>query len=157
MLNFNINILSFLKGEHKVKIRKLVLALVMAGMICTFFSVSMAAEESPADANGVAPAASEVVSGTPLGWFIAPVAAFMALGFAIYFYKKMMEASEGTDKMKEIAKHVREGAYAYLYRQYGVVTLVFIILLGIFAACAYYGVQNPFVPLPGLQRGRQWH
>ena len=33
--------------------------------------------------------------------------------------------------MIEIARHVREGAYAYLFRQYSVVTLVFVILLAI--------------------------
>jgi K(+)-stimulated pyrophosphate-energized sodium pump len=75
------------------------------------------------------------------------------LGFAFYFYKKMMEAPEGTDKMIEIARHVREGAYAYLFRQYSVVTLVFIVLLTIFAFLAYKGVQNPFVPVAFLTGG----
>jgi K(+)-stimulated pyrophosphate-energized sodium pump len=101
------------------------------------------AAESPQQAQG----------GLPLGWFISPISAVLALGFAYYFYKKMMEASEGTDKMKEIARHVREGAYAYLFRQYSVVTLVFIILLAIFAFCAYKGVQNPFVPVAFLTGG----
>jgi K(+)-stimulated pyrophosphate-energized sodium pump len=107
-----------------------------------FSTVAMAAE-SPQQAQG----------GLPLGWFISPISAVLALGFAYYFYKKMMEASEGTDKMKEIARHVREGAYAYLFRQYSVVTLVFIILLAIFAFCAYKGVQNPFVPVAFLTGG----
>ena len=107
-----------------------------------FSSVATAAE-SPQQTQG----------GIPLGWFISPLSAVLALGFAYYFYKKMMEASEGTDKMKEIARHVREGAYAYLFRQYSVVTLVFIILLAIFAFCAYKGVQNPFVPVAFLTGG----
>ena len=59
-------------------------------------------------------------------WIIAPVASLLALGFAWNFYGKLMADSEGTDKMKEIAKHVREGAYAYLYSQYRVVSLVFL-------------------------------
>ena len=91
--------------------------------------------------------------GTPLSWVVAPISAFLALAFAYYFYKKVMEAPEGTPKMIEIARHVREGAYAYLFRQYSVVTVVFIILLIIFAVCAYYGVQNPFVPVAFLTGG----
>ena len=75
-------------------------------------------------------------TGGSLVWWIAPIAALMALGFAFYFYKKMMEAPEGSEKMVEIARYVREGAYAYLFRQYSVVTLVFIVLLAIFAFLA---------------------
>ncbi len=86
-------------------------------------------------------------------WWIAPLGSLLALGFAFYFYKKVMEASEGNEKMIEIARHVREGAYAYLFRQYSVVTLVFIILLAIFAFLAYKGVQNPFVPVAFLTGG----
>jgi len=86
-------------------------------------------------------------------WLIAPIASLLALGFAWYFYKKMMEAPEGTEKMIEIARHVREGAYAYLFRQYSVVTLVFLILLAILGFCAYKGVQNPFVPIAFLTGG----
>ena len=92
-------------------------------------------------------------TGTPWVWFIAPLASLLALGFAVYFYKKMMEAPEGTEKMVEIARHVREGAYAYLFRQYSVVTIVFIVLLAIFAFLAYKGVQNPFVPVAFLTGG----
>ncbi len=132
-----------------MKTLKSVFAFIVLNL--AFGSVAFAEESSNISAtDSGAPIAS---NGTPLGWYVAPIAAFMALGFAIYFYKKMMEAPEGTDKMKEIAKHVREGAYAYLYRQYSVVTLVFIILLIIFAACAYYGVQNPFVPVAFLTGG----
>ncbi|UCG58581.1 MAG: sodium-translocating pyrophosphatase [Phycisphaerales bacterium] len=92
-------------------------------------------------------------SGTPISWWIAPVGSLMALGFAYYFYKKMMEAPEGSEKMIEIAQHVREGAYAYLFRQYSVVALVFVILLLILGFCAYKGVQNPFVPVAFLTGG----
>ncbi|MFC1633268.1 sodium-translocating pyrophosphatase [Planctomycetota bacterium] len=86
-------------------------------------------------------------------WWVAPIGSLLALGFAFFFYKKMMEDSEGTDKMIEIAQHVREGAYAYLYRQYSVVSIVFAVLLAIFAFLAYKGVQNPFVPVAFLTGG----
>jgi len=94
-----------------------------------------------------------IESSTPVVWYIAPVAALLALFFAIYFYKKVMAAPQGSDKMIEIARHVREGAYAYLYRQYGVVSLAFLVLLIIFAVLAYFKVQNPFVPVAFLTGG----
>ncbi len=106
-----------------------------------------------ATAVAAEPIEPEEVVKAPASWYLAPLAALAALVFAWVFYKKMMTASEGTEKMREIARHVREGAYAYIYRQYGVVTLVFIILLIIFAALAYMGVQNPFVPVAFLTGG----
>jgi len=122
-----------------VTILKRIAFLVPALAIST---VAMAAES-----------ANAAETGGSLVWWIAPIGSLLALGFAFYFYKKMMEAPEGTEKMIEIARHVREGAYAYLFRQYSVVTLVFIVLLAIFAFLAYKGVQNPFVPVAFLTGG----
>ena len=85
-------------------------------------------------------------------WFI-PFASVLALIFAWYFFKNMMKNSEGTDKMKEIAQHVRDGAMAYLNRQYKVVGIVFIVLFFILLMLAYFGVQNPFVPVAFLTGG----
>jgi K(+)-stimulated pyrophosphate-energized sodium pump len=129
-----------IERSRKVKTFKSIIALFVLNL--AFSASAMAAEGSPAGQTGGA-----------WGWFIAPIASLLALGFAWYFYKKMMEAPEGTDKMIEIARHVREGAYAYLFRQYSVVTLVFLILLAILAFCAYKGVQNPFVPVAFLTGG----
>ena len=86
-------------------------------------------------------------------WWIAPLASVLSLIFAGYFYKKMMASDEGNDTMKSIAKHVRDGAYAYLTAQYKVVSLVFLVLLVIFTVLAYMGVQNPFVPVAFLTGG----
>ena len=36
-------------------------------------------------------------------WLVAPVASVLALVVAVVFYKKMIAANEGSDKMKEIA------------------------------------------------------
>jgi K(+)-stimulated pyrophosphate-energized sodium pump len=85
-------------------------------------------------------------------WFI-PAAAIVALVFAYIFFKSMMKNSEGTDTMKKIAKYVREGAMAYLSRQYKVVGLIFICLVIILLVLAYLGVQNPFVPVAFLTGG----
>lgn len=89
-----------------------------------------------------------------MNYFIfIPAAALAALAFAWYFYRNMMKNSEGTDKMKEIAQYVREGAMAYLRRQYKVVIIVFAVLVVILTLLAYMGVQNPFVPIAFLTGG----
>ncbi len=95
----------------------------------------------------------QVAASTPWAWYIAPASSVLALIFAFYFYKKVMAAPEGNETMIEIARHVREGAYAYLFRQYSVVSLVFVVLLVIFTILAYLGVQNPFVPIAFLTGG----
>ncbi len=86
-------------------------------------------------------------------FWIVPVSALVALLFAWIFYRSMKSQEEGTDRMKEIALYVREGAMAYLRRQYTVVTKVFIILVVLLAILAYFGIQNPFVPIAFLTGG----
>ncbi|GAP70259.1 vacuolar-type H()-translocating pyrophosphatase [Bacteroidales bacterium 6E] len=86
-------------------------------------------------------------------FWIIPLSSLLALGFAWYFFKTMMKNSEGNDRMKEIAQYVREGAMAYLTRQYKVVGMVFLVLVVLLAILAYMGVQNPFVPIAFLTGG----
>jgi K(+)-stimulated pyrophosphate-energized sodium pump len=87
-------------------------------------------------------------------FWLVPLGSVLALGFAYYFFKEMMKADEGTDTMKKIAKHVREGAMAYLRQQYKVVTIVFVILVIVFAFLAYgLKIQNPWVPMAFLTGG----
>lgn len=86
-------------------------------------------------------------------FLLVPIASIMALVFAWIFFKSMMKNSEGTDRMKEIAQYVRDGAMAYLKRQYKVVAIVFAILFVLLAIMAYFGVQNPFVPIAFLTGG----
>jgi K(+)-stimulated pyrophosphate-energized sodium pump len=85
-------------------------------------------------------------------WLI-PVSSVIALLFAYYFFKNMMKNSEGTDEMKRIAQYVREGAMAYLTRQYKVVGIVFVVLVIFLTLLAYMNVQNPFVPIAFLTGG----
>ena len=72
-------------------------------------------------------------------------ASILALLFAFIFFKQMMKEDEGTDLMKKIAKHVRNGAMAYLKQQYKVVAIVFVVLAIVFAVMAYFHLQNGIV------------
>src|SRR5688500_16070807 len=69
----------------------------------------------------------------PWLWWFAPIGSIIALAFAWIFYQSVMKLSEGTPEMVEIAQAVREGAMAYLRRQYKVVGIVFVVLFLIFA------------------------
>jgi K(+)-stimulated pyrophosphate-energized sodium pump len=50
-------------------------------------------------------------------WVII-VISLLALAFAYYLVREVLAASEGTEKMKEIARAIQEGAKAYLSRQF---------------------------------------
>lgn len=77
--------------------------------------------------------------------YLVLAASVLALGFAFFFYKRMLKADEGTDLMKKIALYVRKGAMAYLKQQYKVVIIVFVILAAIFGVMSIFGLQNGWV------------
>ena len=56
------------------------------------------------------------------------IVALSALGFALYLVKEVLSADEGTEKMKEIALAIQEGAAAYLQRQFKTLS-VFVVLV----------------------------
>jgi K(+)-stimulated pyrophosphate-energized sodium pump len=87
-------------------------------------------------------------------WYLAPVGSLCALIFAYIFYKTMMRAEEGTEAMQKISAAVREGAYAYLRRQYKVVALVFV-ALSLFFCILSFGLhlQSKLVPFAFLTGG----
>lgn len=90
----------------------------------------------------------------PSVFWLVPVASVVALGMAWFFFRQMMGEDEGTERMKEIALHVRRGAMAYLKQQYKVVGVVFVVLAVIFSFMAYVlHVQNPWVPFAFLTGG----
>ena len=90
----------------------------------------------------------------PSVFWLIPIASVVALGMAWFFFRSMMKEDEGTDRMKEIAEHVRKGAMAYLKQQYKVVTMVFVVLAIVFSFMAYVlKVQNPWVPFAFLTCG----
>ena len=89
----------------------------------------------------------------PLFW-LAPGAALLGLVFAAVFYLDMKRQEEGTELMRRIGHHVREGAMAYLRQQYKVMLLVFGALALLFAVLAHgFGLQNPWLPFTFIGGG----
>jgi K(+)-stimulated pyrophosphate-energized sodium pump len=62
-------------------------------------------------------------------WVIL-IISIAALLFALYLVREVLRAPEGTEKMKDIAKAIQEGASAYLSRQFRTVA-VFLVVLGV--------------------------
>ncbi len=90
----------------------------------------------------------------PTIWWIAPILAVVALIFARMFYGEVKAADEGDPDMIKIAGYVRDGAMAYLSRQYKVVLIVFVVLAAVlcFAAVVLH-VQHQIVPFAFLTGG----
>lgn len=106
---------------------------------------------SAATADG---AALDFARTLPNWWWLAPIAGVLALLMAWYFYRSIAAANPGNERMQEIAGYVREGAYAYLRRQYKVVGIVFLVLVGLLSYMAFVlGVQHRLVPFAFLTGG----
>ena len=81
------------------------------------------------------------------------VGSVIALLFAFFTGKRVLSFDEGTPLMSKISRSIREGANAYLRRQYTVVGIFFacmIVVLCVMAAC---GLLTWFVPFAFLTGG----
>ena len=87
---------------------------------------------------------------------IAPIAAILALGYALIAAFGVKKAPEGTDKMKEIAASIRKGASAYLKRQYKTVGVFFVAVFVVLLVLAFVpGLElvSKFTPFAFLTGG----
>ena len=81
------------------------------------------------------------------------VGSIIALLFVVITAKKVLRFSEGTPLMQKISQSIRQGANAYLKRQYSVVGVFFacmVVVLCVMAAC---GLLTWFVPFAFLTGG----
>ena len=85
--------------------------------------------------------------------FLAPLGSILALGFAAFLVVRILAKSEGTPEMIKIADAVREGALAYLKRQYLGVMMFFGVMFVILMALAAKGHLAVFVPFAFLTGG----
>ncbi len=77
----------------------------------------------------------------------------LALVFAVLMGKRALSADEGTDQMRKIASFIRDGANAYLRRQYSVVIAFFGIMFVILCVMAAFGYLTWFVPFAFVTGG----
>ena len=120
-------------------------AVVTAGLVCC--PAVVAAESSPegSEPNNIVIA---------LSWLVAFVGSLAALFYARKFFQWMVAQDEGDETMVKIAEHVRQGARAYLNRQYKVVTLFFVVICILLSVLAFgFEAQSKWVPLAFLTGG----
>jgi len=79
--------------------------------------------------------------------------AILALVFAGIKAKKVMGFSQGTDTMKKIATFIKEGANAYLTRQYKVVSIFFACMFVLLFVLSQFNLLNKFIPFAFVTGG----
>ena len=91
-----------------------------------------------------------------MGMFLAAltfVGAAIALLFALFTAKKVLKATEGTDKMKKISSAIKDGANAYLKRQYVIVAVFFAVMFVVLLIMALSGLLTVYVPFAFITGG----
>ena len=72
--------------------------------------------------------------------FLALAAAIIALCYAVFQFCSVKSKPEGTEQMKNISAKIRQGAMAYLKRQYKTVSIFFAIMFVILLVLSFSGV-----------------
>jgi inorganic pyrophosphatase/K(+)-stimulated pyrophosphate-energized sodium pump len=89
-----------------------------------------------------------------VGWIIALAGSVTALFYAFKFFKWVVAQNEGDETMVKIAAHVRDGANAYLKRQYFVVAIFFVVICLLLTIVAFgFNAQSRWVPFAFLTGG----
>ncbi|MFQ5462009.1 MAG: sodium-translocating pyrophosphatase [Phycisphaerae bacterium] len=142
----------------------LAVVLVMTGVLVSSESAwgqdktpppaAKAANSAASDASSAAEGASSEDAAIPLIWYLAPLCGFVGLFMARKYYLEVLDSDEGDPQMIKIAGYVRDGAMAYLFRQYRVVAVVFVLLMALLAWMAFVlHVQHGIVPFAFLTGG----
>lgn len=90
------------------------------------------------------------ISALPPWYYLGPAGAISALLMAFVFSRMVMSRPEGDSEMIRIAQAVREGAMAYLTRQYRVVAMVFVGLIGVLAVMSFGLHLQPRLSMLGV-------
>ncbi|MBR2353378.1 MAG: sodium-translocating pyrophosphatase [Clostridia bacterium] len=81
------------------------------------------------------------------------VGAIIALLFALIVARRVMKFPEGTDLMKRISQSIRQGANAFLKRQYKIVLIFFGAMFVVLGVMAFMDLLTPYVPFAFLTGG----
>ncbi len=84
---------------------------------------------------------------------ISFVCAALALVFAVVTARKVLRFSEGSDLMKKISNSIKQGANAYLKRQYRIVLIFFGIMFVVLGVMALCNLLTPYVPFAFITGG----
>lgn len=122
-------------------------------VVSIFFAVALMLMMAP---SALAAPLGQEAGGSTITWImfaLMPIGSAVALVFAYILYQTVMQESEGTEVMVEIAEAVRAGARAYLRRQNTRVGMVFGVLFVILLLMALAGLHDILVPVAFLSSG----
>lgn len=113
------------------------------------------AQVAPASGESMSPGFGNAQAKTVeyVFWAMLLTASLLALFFAFKFFRQMRAADPGNARMVEIAKHVSQGASAYLRQQYIVVSIYFVVVFALLLWARYSGIQEWWVPFAFLTGG----
>ena len=120
----------------------IVMLVIVVGLLSMGQMVFAQGSEAPGSAVATEPDDTFSIPGI---WWIAPISSIIALFGAWVMYKQVRDASPGDEKMIEIAGYVRDGAMAYLRRQYKVVTVFFVVVCIALFIMGIYKLQHQIV------------
>ncbi|AEF83913.1 V-type H(+)-translocating pyrophosphatase [Treponema primitia ZAS-2] len=86
-------------------------------------------------------------------FILVPIGSVIALIFAFIQGRKVLGFSEGSELMQKISRSIRQGANAYLKRQYTGVLLFFVVMFVVLGIMAFAGFLTPFVPFAFVTGG----
>ncbi|MDR0455149.1 MAG: sodium/proton-translocating pyrophosphatase, partial [Treponema sp.] len=86
-------------------------------------------------------------------FFLVPIGSILALCFAFIQARKVLGFSEGSEIMRKISGSVRQGANAYLKRQYTGVAMFFAVMFVVLGIMSFFKLLTPFVPFAFITGG----
>jgi K(+)-stimulated pyrophosphate-energized sodium pump len=78
-------------------------------------------------------------------WFIAPLSALVSILVGLYFYNYVNKQDSGTERMREISGAIKEGAAAFIRREYttlAIFVVIVAIIIGIFLPQPIWASDN---------------
>ena len=77
--------------------------------------------------------------------FMIPIAGLVALVFGIYLFRSIFSKDTGSDEMREISDAIKDGAMAYLSRQYRTIGIICVILTPVLGLAINWLVAAAFL------------
>lgn len=85
--------------------------------------------------------------------YTSGIVAVLTLGYVGYLIVRLRGFDEGEERIRQLSSYVREGAEAFLRRQYLVVAIFLAVLFGILLLMTFGGLLSPWAPWAFLTAG----
>lgn len=85
--------------------------------------------------------------------YAATVAAIVGIGYMISLVFKVLKVDQGDEKIRELVANIREGAEAFLRRQYMMVSAFLIVVFAVLLGMAFGGLISVYAPFAFLTAG----